>query len=115
MNNPTKEALVKEAIRKLTKEEFSLMLREAKEKEPQIEKKLEELRLKLVPEMLAVESMAVNALGARPEKKVLLKTVSEIIDIPVNELVLHFLNNVKTKNERSLIEYHMGQVHFFAC
>ena len=106
--------MVNELIREVTKKEFSAMLREAKEKAPKIEEALEELRQKMIPSMLELENNGQTQQERRPEKRVQLDTVAKILDVPVNELVLHFLNNVKTKNERSLIEYRLGHVYFYA-
>lgn len=109
-----KTPLVSDTIREMTKLEFAKMLREAKEKEPKINEDLEELRQKLIPSMLELESNGQSHLERRPEKRVELNTVSQILDVPVNELVLHFLNTVRTKNERSLVEYRLGHVYFYA-
>jgi len=40
--------------------------------------------------------------------------VAELINTPVNELCLHFLNHVKTSNTRRLVEYRQGYVTFYA-
>lgn len=99
-------------FRQLVREEFKLMVEEVKAKAPAIEKKLEELRKKLVPEMVTQESLG-EIHNSLPEKRVEVHTVSKIIDIPVNELMLFFLNVTKNGlSENKLIEYHLGQVYF---
>jgi len=113
MKNHTDPSISK-AIREMTKLEFAKMLREAKEKEPKLQKELEELRQKLIPAMLELEDNGQSQMERRPEKRVQIDMVSKILDVPVNELVLHFLNNVRTKNERCLIEYRLGHVYFYA-
>ncbi len=106
--------LTKQALKTLVKEELSLLVTEAKKKEKDIHETLEEMRTKLFGEMLELESLGEN-LPARLERRIQLKTVSEVTGFPVNELMLFFLNEVKTKNTRSLVEYHLGHVYFFSC
>ena len=104
----------KAQLEKLIREEYKTLFKEAAEKAPKIDEALEKLRKKLEPEMATLETIGSEVGGAsRPHKRVQMKTVSEILDIPVNELTLHFLNNVKTKNERSLTEYRLGHVYFY--
>jgi hypothetical protein len=98
-------------LNKLINEELSKLLDEAKKKEPEITKKLEDLRKKFIPVMDVRESQ--GEVHARPERRVLLKTVADLIEVPMNELMLHFLNNVKNNTENSLVEYHLGQVYFY--
>lgn len=114
MKNKPSDALVAETIRDLTKLEFAKMLREAKEKEPKLFEDLEELRQKLIPSMLTLEDNGQSQMERRPEKRVEIAMVAKILDVPVNELVLHFLNNVRGLNERSLVEYRLGHVYFYA-
>lgn len=113
MKNPT-DSSISNAIREMTKLEFTKMLREAKEKEPKLVKELEDLRQKLIPTMLELEDHGQSQMERRPEKRVQIDMVSKILDVPVNELVLHFLNTVRNKNERSLVEYRLGHVYFYA-
>lgn len=101
----------KEDILKMVHEEVDNMVKESQKNTPKIEKKLQELHSKLFKEPIQKESLG----DAYPklEKRIQINLVSEIIEVPVNELMLYFLNNVKTKNERSLVEYHQGQVYFY--
>jgi hypothetical protein len=93
-------------FRKLVREEFALMLESVKQKAPDFDKKLEDLRKKLIPEMEVDGS-------SLPEKRVGIQMVAKIIDVPLNELMLYFMNVVKTGlSEDCLIEYHLGQVYF---
>jgi len=102
------------ALREMTRIEFARMMLEAKEKQPKLDQDLEDLRQKLIPEMLELERLTLSHESRRPEKRVQLSTVAEILDVPVNELVLHFLNGARLKNERSLVEYRLGHVYFYA-
>lgn len=107
-------AKIQETVDKLVKEEMTKLIESAKERAPDLEKKLEELRKKLVPDDAPVrEGLQMHSSKLRPERRVEIKTVSELLDVPINELVLHFLNNVKTKNERSVVEYRLGSVYFY--
>ena len=110
------DALVETKLRQLATEEFQLMLREAKERTPTLEKDLEDLRKKLMPEAEDREGFGVGQQGVRrPERRVQINAVADILDVPVNDLMLYFLNHVKTKNERSLVEYRMSAVYFYAA
>ena len=101
-------------LTQIIREELSEMLKEADKKAGKIDAKLEAMRKKITKH-IEKESMGADLIQEdRPHKRVLVKTVSDTIDIPVNDLTLHFLNRVKTKNERSLIEMHMGQIYFYA-
>lgn len=100
-------------LKQLVKEEYVKIQKEAQEAAPKIEKKLHECREKMVAEFCKREQMGTSFQPAM-EKRLQIHTVAEMIDVPVNELVLYFLNNVKTMNERSLVEYHSGQVYFYA-
>jgi hypothetical protein len=106
---------LQESVNKIVRSEMDKLIKEAKERAPDVEKKLEELRKKLIPEMKkdVDESMGIGAVWRRRERRIEMKTVSDLLEIPVNELMLHFLNNVKTKNERSLVEYHLGAIYFY--
>jgi ABC-type transporter MlaC component len=100
-------------IHQLVQEEIAKLVSEAKKKTPTIENDLEKLRKKFFPEMLAKEDLDLDT--APPmHKRVQINTVAELLDVQVNELMLYFLNDVKNKNTRSLVEYHIGQVYFYA-
>lgn len=104
----------RDQIFNLVQEEISKMIKESKENSPKISGKLENLRKKLEPSMSTADSLGIeHAGGARKGKRVQIATVADLINIPVSELMLHFLNDVKGKNERSLIEYRLGHVHFY--
>lgn len=108
------KSLTKNELKLMVKEELASVAKSAKKNEAKIANKLEKLRVKLVPEMGVLESTAEVPGSRRLEKRIALKTVSELIDCPVNELLLFLLNNVKSKNERSLVEYHLGSCCFYA-
>lgn len=99
-------------IRKIIKEEFHKLVQEAQKDYSKIEKKLEELRKKLLKESEADRHRTFTE-PKRFAKRVQLSTVAEIIDVPVNDLMLYFLNHVKLNNERALVEYHLGNVYFY--
>jgi hypothetical protein len=100
-------------IHQLVQEEIAKLVAEAKKDSPSIKEGLEEMRMKFFPEMLERESQDLSA-SPPMNKRVQINTVAELLDVPVNALMLYFLNDVKGKNTRSLIEYHSGQVHFYA-
>jgi len=106
----------KTRIAGMVKEELAKLNEAVAEKGPDIAKKLEELRKKIekegkmgLPERLGDDVSTTW----HPNKRVELKTVSELCDLQINELMLYLLNHVKTNNERSLVEYHLGYVHFY--
>lgn len=101
-------------IRSLIKETYQELCAEATANSPQICEALEELRMAFVPEMLRTVNENGAGLHLALEKRIQLKTVSELINVPVNELMLYFINEVKTTNERQLISYHLGHVYFRA-
>lgn len=108
-----KEAVVRYKIRT----EIKNMLKEAEERAPKIQEKLEKMRKELI------ESGELNAYNrgslyyaesaARPEKRIPLYNVSKVIDIPVNELILHFLNGHRIHEGNELVEYRIGHVYFY--
>jgi hypothetical protein len=105
----------KSQIFQLVQEEVQKMIKEAKDNAPKMNEKLESLRVKLEDSMDVTESLGNELLGPnRRQKRVQLATVAEILDVPVNELMLHFMNEVKASNERHLVEYHLGMVYFYA-
>jgi hypothetical protein len=100
-----------ERLAKIVKEEVDNMLKESQKNHDKIAKKLEELRTKLFKEGLTKENLGTEKFSK--EKRMQLNLVSEIVDVPVNELMLHFLNCVKASNGRHLVEYRMGQCYFY--
>ncbi len=90
------------------------VLDDVKKNESKICEKLDKLRDKLVKEVLEKRGLKTEGeLRGRHERRVQLETVSKLIDVPVNELMLHFMNGQKLSNESRLIEYHVGNVHFY--
>jgi hypothetical protein len=98
-------------VQKIVSEEVDKMFSDAQKNYQKIEEELEKLRKKLFKE----NEMKTENLGDSPvlNKRIPIDLVSEIIDFPVNELMLYALNCVKTKNERSLVEMHLGQFYFY--
>lgn len=94
------------------------MLKEAEEKKSDISKKLEEMRKELIKSG-ALNSRIRGSMyfhegrAGRPEKRVPLKEVSVLIDVPVNELILHFLNGHRITEGEQLVEYRLGCVFFY--
>lgn len=110
----------KAQIEKLLREEYNKLVLEAKEKAPKIEETLEKFRAKLQKEgqmsgMARFANIGESTVGTGTDgaRRIALKTVSELLDIPINELMLYFKNEVSTKNERSLVEYHLGECYFY--
>jgi len=81
----------------------------------EISNKLEALRKKLKKEMTNYERIgdATPNPKTRKEKRVDLKMVSDILEIPINELMIYLLVHVKGNPERGLVEYHLGHVYFY--
>jgi hypothetical protein len=98
-------------LAKIVKEEVDNMLKESEKNHEKITKALEEVRTKLFKEGLTKEFVGQEV--PFPEKRMQLQLVSEITEIPVNELMLYFLNCVKNNNNRSLVEYRLGHVYFY--
>lgn len=100
----------KAQLKALIKEELELVKQEYKSESASIAERLEELRLKLI------EHGELNELEwkNRMHRRVALETVSKIIEIPMNSLMLHFLNEVKTSNVDCLVEYRLGHVYFYS-
>lgn len=109
-NSPT---MTRSSLKSIVKEEYKKILEDAKEAAPKIEKKLEECRSKMMCEFVTRDKVG-TTFEAAMEKRLQLNTVSEMIDVPVNELMLYFVNNVKTSNDRKLVEYRLGHVYFYA-
>lgn len=101
----------KARVEQIVTEEVDRMFKNAQKNSGKIEEKLESLRKKLFKE----PSMKSEDLGnlSKQEKRIPIALVSEILDIPVNELTLHALNCIKNNNERSLVEMHLGQFYFY--
>jgi hypothetical protein len=108
------KSLTKGDLRALVKEEYVKILDEQRKGAAKIEKKLHELRENLITEMFKRTSVTKEQTGRPPMFKSLqLSTVSKLIDVPVNELMLYFLNSVKASNNHHLVEYHIGHVYFY--
>ena len=107
----------KKLVKRINEEakiQFESLLKEAAEKAPAVAKKLEELRKKLIPEMTTNESLGLETFGGtRRQKRLQVKTVSELLELPVNEIVLHMINDVKNSNDRNLCEMHLGHIYFY--
>ena len=100
-------------LRKMVNEAYQQVTTEVAERAGKINESLLQLRETLIPQMMMrTREMGADFQPAR-EKRVQLETVSKLIGVPVNELMLHFLNNVKTANERQLVEYRLGHVYFY--
>lgn len=101
-------------VERMVQEELTRMLTEAAEKAPKLSEDLEILRKKLMPEMSTEENMNSVASHGIAERRIQITTVADLLGVKVNELMLHFLNNVKASNTRHLVEYHLGQVIFYS-
>ena len=101
-------------LRSLIRETYQELAEEATGKYEQIQEGLESMRTSFIPEML--KRVDENGAGLEPalEKRVQINTVAEVLGVHVNELLLYFLNCVKTTNEHQLVEYHMQHVYFYA-
>jgi hypothetical protein len=105
----------KSYLKQLVKEEYVKIQKESTEQAPKIEKKLESVRKEMFKHLPTTEVAREDTVfDERHGRTLQLATVAEMIDIPVNELTLYFLNHVKTKNEASSVEYRLGHVYFYA-
>lgn len=98
------------------KQELLSILKEATERTDAISKKLEDLRQSLIKDgkiTLRERGSARNDIGSLPERRIPLHTVCELIDIPMNELILHFLNGHRIREGQELVEYRLGNVYFY--
>lgn len=111
-------ATVEQKLRKAVREVRTQIFEEFKAtRAPKIADMLEDLRKKFEDSgaMDIPESIGEQMIGSHVRmKRVDIKAVSEALDLPINELMLYLLNNVKVANEQRLVEYHLGYVHFFA-
>lgn len=105
-------AINKKQLKELIKEEYKALFDDLQKNAEKISKKLEDLRSEMFCDMLKREQIGAT-FKPKLEKRIQMQTVSELIDVPVNELTLYFLNNVKTQNEHCLIEYHLGHIYFY--
>lgn len=105
-------------VRRLIKEEFDAVLGEIAENAPEIGTKLETMRKKLIADnrFSILERGGANHLrGSRPERRIPLESVSRMIDVPVDNLILHFLNGHRIhEGVTNLVEYRLGTVCFYA-
>lgn len=90
-------------------------LMEAVEKNKnEIDDKLEEVRQELLSAGRIVNyGGATNEVAARPQCRLPLETVSKLIECPINELMLHFLNGQRLENKSCMVEYSQGNVLFY--
>ena len=108
---------VLETVNRVVKTEYQKMMKEAEDRAESINKKLEELRKTLLKEgQITNRDMGSGTVmkAALPERRIPIATVSELLDIPINELVLHFLNGHRIEeNSIPSFEYRLGEVYFY--
>lgn len=110
----TVESLLRSSrLKNMVKEEYKKLLEDCEKEAPKIEKKLEDMRSKMCEDFVKLERKGTFT-EAAGEKRIQINTVAELIDVPVNELMLYFLNSVKASDERHLVEYRLGHVYFYA-
>ena len=113
-----KDTALKEQVRRIVKEEFDNFLEGSEKMREEIEKKLEGLRKTLIDEgklSLREKGSGRNDVGSLPERRIPIQTVSELIDVPINMIILHFLNGPRVhEGHTSLVEYYLGEVFFYA-
>jgi hypothetical protein len=111
-----KARALSENLNKLIKEEFKELMAEAEKRSKEISTKLEDLRKTMIKEgkiTLALTGSGSPTRVGLPERRIPLQTVSEILDIPINELILHFLNGHRIHEGRQLVQYRLGCVYFY--
>ncbi len=100
---------------KIVKEEMDKIVKEADKNSPKIAKELESMRKKFVPELKEL-AQGHAFVGKATSKRVELQMVSKVIDIPMNELMLYFLNMMKNTHDQSVkqhVTYQLGMVSFY--
>ena len=101
-------------LRESIKARVRTLLESVEENAPEIEQKLEEVRQELLKAGRIVDyGGAKNHRAARPECRIPIETVSNLIDVPVNELMLYFLNGQRNKYEQCMVEYSQRNVLFY--
>lgn len=101
----------------LVKEEFEDLVKEAEGNRTNIDEKLETMRKQLIRDNLLTineRGSGKNNVRSRIERRVPLETVSKVVDIPVNELILHFLNGERVHEGCTHnVKYGGGNVYFY--
>lgn len=108
---------IRAKVRQIVKEEKQMMLEDVAEKATNIQEKLEKLRRKFEDQgaFAIPESIGERVLGGHARmKRLSIKTTSEMISEPINELVLFMLNFVKNANTAQLVEMHLGHIYFWS-
>lgn len=109
------EPLPRDIVRGLIKEELARLNDDLAQEYPIIRKKLETLRMELLPDMLKQETTGASFKMAGL-KRLHMSTVSELLDIPVNYLQLYGLNELqgsRAANEHQLVEFGMQTFTFY--
>lgn len=106
-----KESLNKDSLKKMVRSEYLALLGDVQSRYPEIQEKLEMIRKEMFKEYFKRQKMGNTYLPVL-EKRIQTQVVSELIEVPVNELVLYAVNCLKTVNEDTLVEYHLGHFRF---
>lgn len=102
---------LKEAVRA----EVKTIMAEATAKSPEIEGKLEVMRQGLIKAgKFTDKADGTMQRTPRLEVRIPAKTVSEFINIPLDELTLFFLNGIRITEGIAPFEYRLGEVCFYA-
>jgi hypothetical protein len=101
----------KTEIKARLKEELEVLKTKVDKDCKKIADQLESLRKKLEPEMTARTTLGDT--NTAPFKSVSLVTVAEILDLPINELIIYLITHVKNSPKRNGVEYHLGHVYFY--
>lgn len=116
LNEKKNRAILENKVNSMIQEEIESMVEEVQEQASDIRSKLETIRKNLIKDGVISEmetGSGRNNVAARPEKRIPLEIVSEIADIPINELILYFLNGHRITEGYELIEYRLGMVYFY--
>lgn len=111
-----KYKIMAESIRNLVREEFETMLKEVEPNRQKIDEKLEELRKRLIKDGAMtpfIRGQALREYGQRAEVRIPVATVAELLNFPISEVTLYFLNGHRIHEGNSSIEYHMGSIRFY--
>lgn len=110
------KSLLENKISSIIKEELGRLVKEADKNSSNIASKLETVRKNLLRDgkiSVHEKGSATVSYAARPERRISLETVSNIIETPINELILYFLNGHRIHEGRELVEYRLGHVYFY--
>lgn len=101
-------------LKTIIKEEYTKLIEETKKTNKKISSGLDTIRKECFVDMMKRTREMGNNFAPALEKRMQINTVAEMLEVPVNDLMLYFMNEVKHSNDRQLVEYRQGHVTFYA-